>query len=321
MYEFKKLKKDFINYCHLSISKVTTYNYCYALEKYFFKHCEVSIIELKKKHLIQIYSRIINEKGRNIAKNVKNAIHKYFDFLNDVYEADLNTSILNVKIPEYVIQNTSIINSNQTLELIELMKKKKGFANQRNILMFLILATTGIRRKELVGIKLDDIDFQNNLIYIANPKGNKNPRYVLLAEIVKNYLKDYLIERNKIAEKNVQNLLITQRGKACTIESISHIANKLSKRYNINFTLHSFRRGLATELYNDNNIQVQDIALLLGHKKVQTTVDHYIKADKKRLNTALENHNLFKIKEEEEAKCVHFNDILKMFREREIKEN
>ncbi|TKZ17244.1 tyrosine-type recombinase/integrase, partial [Brachyspira catarrhinii] len=73
--------------------------------------------------------------------------------------------------------------------------------NQRNILMFLILATTGIRRKEVVGIKLDDIDFQNNLIYIANPKGNKKPRYVLLAEIVKNYLKDYLIERNKIAEK------------------------------------------------------------------------------------------------------------------------
>ena len=73
MYEFTQLKNEFINYCHLSISKVTTYNYCYALEKYFFKHCEVSIIELKKRHLIQIYARIINEKGRNIAKNVKNA--------------------------------------------------------------------------------------------------------------------------------------------------------------------------------------------------------------------------------------------------------
>ena len=207
----------------------------------------------------------------------------------------MNTSILNVKIPEYVIQNTSTIDSNKTLELIELMKKKKGFANQRNILMFLILATTGIRRKEVVGIKL--------------------------AEIVKNYLKDYLIERNKRVEKNVQNLLITQKGKACTISSISHIANKLSKKYNINFTLHSFRRGLATELYNDNNIQIQDIALLLGHKKIQTTVDHYIKADKKRLNTALENHNLFKITEIEENKCVHFNDIVRILKEQKIKEN
>ena len=168
-----------------------------CFRKIFFKHCEVSIIELKKRHLIQIYSRIINEKGRNIAKNVRNALHKYFDFLIDVYEADLNTSILNVKIPEYVIQNTSTIDSNKTLELIKLMKKKKGFANQRNILMFLILATTGIRRKEVVGIKLDDIDFENNTIYIANPKCTKKPRYVLLAEIVKNYLKDYLIERNK----------------------------------------------------------------------------------------------------------------------------
>ena len=320
MYEFKKLKNEFINYCHLSISKITTYNYCYALEKYFFKHCELSIAELKKKHLIQIYSKIINEKGRNIAKNVKNAIHKYFNFLNDVYEADLNTSILNVKIPEYIIQNSSAINSNTTIELIELMKKRKGFANQRNILMFLILATTGIRRKEIIGIKLDDIDFENNTIYINNPKGNKKPRYVLLAEIVKNYLKDYLIERNKRAEKNVQTLLITQAGKECTINSISHIANRLSKKYNIDFTLHSFRRGLATELYNDNNIQVQDIALLLGHKKVQTTVDHYIKADKKRLNSALENHNLFKIKEEE-LKCVHFNDIVRILKEQQIKEN
>ena len=320
MYEFEQLKQEFINYCHLSISKVTTYNYCYALEKYFFKHCEVSIIELKKKHLIQIYSRIINEKGRNTAKNVKNAITKYFNFLNDVYEADLNLSILNVKVPEYVIQNTSTIDSKKTLELLELMKRKKGFANQRNILMFLILASTGIRRKEVCGIKLDDIDFENNTIYISNTKGNKKHRTVLLAEIVKNYLKDYLIERNKRAEKNVQNLLITQAGKKCTIDTIGHVASRLSKRYNINFSLHSFRRGLATELYNDNNIQVQDIALLLGHTKIQTTVDHYIKADKKRLNTALENHILFKIKEEE-PKCVHFNDILKMFQERQIKEN
>ncbi|WP_422865675.1 tyrosine-type recombinase/integrase [Brachyspira hyodysenteriae] len=89
----------------------------------------------------------------------------------------------------------------------------------------------------------------------------------------------------------------------------------------MNFTLHSFRRGLATELYNDNNIQVQDIALLLGHSKIDTTVKHYIKADKKRLNTALEKHNLFKITEIEENKCVHFNDIVKMFQERQIQEN
>ena len=320
MYEFEQLKNEFINYCHLSISKVTTYNYCYALEKYFFKYCDVAIIELKKRHIIQIYSKIINEKGRNITKNVKNGLNKYFNFLNDVYEADLNISILNVKIPDYVIQNTSTINSKQTLEIIELMKKKKGFANQRNILMFLLLATTGIRRKEVVGIKLDDIDLENNTIYISNVKGNKKPRTVLLAEIVKNYLKDYLIERNKRAEKNVQNLLITQAGKECTIDSIGHIASRLSKKYNINFTLHSFRRGLATELYNDNNIQVQDIALLLGHSKIDTTVKHYIKADKKRLNTALENHTLFKIKEEEQ-RCVHFNDILKMFHKKEIKEN
>ena len=320
MYEFEQLKQEFINYCHLSISKVTTYNYCYALEKYFCKYCNVSISELKKRHIIQIYSQITNEKGRNTAKNVKNAITKYFNFLNDVYEANLNLSILNIKIPEYVITNTSTIDSKKTLELLELMKKKKGFANQRNILMFLILASTGIRRKEIVGIKLDDIDFENNTIYISNPKGNKKHRTVLLAEIVKNYLKDYLIERNKRADKNVQNLLITQAGKECTIDTIGHVASRLSKRYNINFSLHSFRRGLATELYNDNNIQVQDIALLLGHTKIQTTVDHYIKADKKRLNTALENHTLFKIKEEE-PKCVHFNDILKMFQERQIKEN
>lgn len=320
MYEFKELKQEFINYCHLNISKITTYNYCYALEKYFFKHCDVSIDQLKKKHLIQIYSKIINEKGRNIAKNVKNAIHKYFDFLNDFYEADLNISILNVKIPEYIIPNTTAINSKQTIELIELMKKKNGFANKRNILMFLILATTGIRRKEVVGIKLKDIDFENNTIYIDNPKGNKKPRYVLLADIVKEHIKDYLIERNKRAEKNVQNLLITQQGKACLVSSISHIANRLSKKYNINFSLHSFRRGLATELYNDNNIQINDIALLLGHSKIDTTIKHYIKADKKRLNTALENHTLFKMKEEE-PKCVHFNDILKMFKDRQIQEN
>lgn len=310
--------KLFESYCQLTLTEITIKNYLYALS-IFQKYNTIPISELKKNNIIEIYSKIIKDNSKNLAYIVKSSLKKYFDFLNDVYGLELNNNILNVKIQGWHLKNRLPATSSlKTIEIIkELEKLPQSFANQRNILTLLILATTGIRRKEVLGIQIADIDFNNNTILIRNTKGNKKARTVLLADIVKSKLKSYLKERNQIANNN-ENLLITTSGNPFEISSFARISQHLSKKINIKFTYHSFRRGLATELYNQHNIRVSDIANILGHASLNTTVKHYIQIDYNKINNILNNHNLYKIK----SNCIgNFNDIKQLIENKKTPEN
>ena len=290
------LLKQFENYCKLTLTDRTIENYLYSLN-IFQKYLHIPIPQLKKNNIIEIYTNIIKDYSKNIAYTVKASIKKYFDFLNDIYNLELNNNILNVKMQGWVLkQKLPAISSDKTLEIIKAIEKlNNSFNNQRNILMVLILATTGIRRKELLSIQLSDIDLINNTIFIRNPKGEKKARTVLIANIVKEKLQSYLIAREKIAEYDNENLLITRTGKTINIDSFATIFRSLSKKTNIKFTFHSFRRGLATELYNKQNVRVSDIANILGHANINCTIKHYIQIDNAKISDILNNHNLYKM--------------------------
>lgn len=311
------LLKQFESYCKLTLTDITIQNYLYGLS-IFQKYLNIPILELKKNNIIEIYTNIIKDNSKNLAYIVKSSIKKYFDFLNDVYNLELNNNILNVKIQGWVLkEKLPATSSDKTLEIIKAIEKlNNSFSNKRNILTILILATTGIRRKEILSIQLSDIDLINNTIFIRNPKGEKKARSVLIADIVKQKLQSYLIAREKIAEYGNENLLITSQGKKLTINSFARISQDLSKRINIKFTFHSFRRGLATELYNKQNIRVSDIANILGHANINCTVKHYIQIDNNKINDILNNHNLYKIKSKN---IGYFNDIQKAIKD--IKKN
>lgn len=301
------LLKQFESYCKLTLTDMTIHNYLYGLS-IFQKYLHIPISQLKKNNIIEIYTNIIKDYSKNIAYIVKSSIKKYFDFLNDIYNLELNNNILNIKMQGWVLkQKLPAISSDKTLEIIKAIEKlNNSFSNKRNILTILILATTGIRRKELLSIQLSDIDLINNTIFIRNPKGEKKARTVLIADIVKEKLQSYLIARDKIAEYDNENLLITIKGKKITIYSFANIFRNLSKRINIKFTFHSFRRGLATELYNKQNIRVSDIANILGHSSINCTVKHYIQIDNTKISDILNNHNLYKINNKSVG---YFNDI------------
>lgn len=312
--------KQFENYCKLNLTDITVKNYRYGL-LLFRKYLKIPLSQLKKNNIIEIYTNIIKDNSRYTAYIVKSSIKKYFEFVNDTYELELNSSILNVKIQGWVMKNKlPATNSATTLEIVNQLKKlKNSFSNRRNILAILILATSGIRRKELYNIQISDIDFENNLIFIRHPKGEKKTRFVLIADIVKEKLQSYLIEREKIAEIDNENLFISNKGNSMSLYSFTRVILLLSKKVNIRFTFHSFRRGLATELYNQNNVRIPDIANILGHSNIDCTVKHYIQIDKTKITDILNKHNLYKIKSNN---IGHFADIKQaMNNKKEVEDN
>lgn len=310
-----KALEQFESYCKLNHTDITVHNYRFGLIT-FRKYLKIPVSQLKKNNIIEIYTNIIKDSSRNLAYLVKSSIKKYFEFVNDTYNLELNNNILNIKIQGWVMKKKlPATTSDTTLEIIEKLKSfKNSFSNKRNILAILILATTGIRRKELYNIQVADIDLENDFIFIRHPKGEKKTRSVLIADIVKEKLISYLNEREKIANIDTDLLFISKFGNALTINGFTRIIRRLAEKTNINFTFHSFRRGLATELYNQNNVRVSDIANILGHSNIDCTVKHYIQIDKTKINDILNRHNLYKIKSKN---IGYFSDIKKELENKE----
>lgn len=120
-----RLLKEFQNYCKGKITKATLDGYSYVLKIFFSYIGENEISKLRKKHIVKVFSYISEERSENITRRTKNAVKKYFRFLNDYYEANLDESILNVELPKLVLKEQKSVSYDETLEIIEKISQSK----------------------------------------------------------------------------------------------------------------------------------------------------------------------------------------------------
>lgn len=144
----------------------------------------------------------------------------------------------------------------------------------RNLCILELLYGTGIRVSELCDIKLQDIDFYNNIILIRG-KGNKE-RYVPVHEKLKDILLDYINQaRNDLLKDSDQitdKLFVNHRGGSLTTRGIRVILEKLVEEAGLNIKLspHMLRHSFATHLL-DFGADLRSVQKLLGHENLSTT--------------------------------------------------
>src|SRR5690606_39930608 len=73
------------------------------------------------------------------------------------------------------------------------------FTGLRDYTILLVLFETGVRIKELVNIKVNDINFEDNTLRIRDPKGLRE-RLVPFQTTVKKYLRKYLQVRGNLEQ-------------------------------------------------------------------------------------------------------------------------
>jgi integrase len=136
-----------------------------------------------------------------------------------------------------------------------------------NYLLFYIILYTGCRRTEASNIKIENIDFDNNCIYLDKTK-NGMPRIVFFQEKIVNNLKRYieLIPGQEFLFHNFKT-----KGKL-TADNISAIFRYVKKELNLkNYSPHVLRHTMATFLV-DRDCNIVTVKNLLGHKDVKTTM-------------------------------------------------
>lgn len=142
----------------------------------------------------------------------------------------------------------------------------------RNKAMLELLYATGIRVSELINLKFNNIDLENNFIRIMG-KGSKE-RISPFNETAKKYLTIYLTEHrnNLLKNKDSEYLFINNHGNQITrqgfFKNLKQIAQEQGLKKEI--SPHTLRHSYATHMLA-NGADLRVIQELLGHSDISTT--------------------------------------------------
>ncbi len=155
----------------------------------------------------------------------------------------------------------------ETERLLETAAHSKHFA-ARDKALFELMYSSGLRRSEVTGLRIKDVDFFNGLVKVFG-KGSKE-RLVPVTDAALDAIKTYLACR-----KNPQPgdaLFLNKNGKPLSGDGLAYIfkntaiASHLARKV----TPHSLRHSFATHLLN-NGCDLRSLQEMLGHKSLAAT--------------------------------------------------
>ena len=213
------------------------------------------IIDLSEKELSPL---TINRKISSLSK--------YYDFLIKINELK-SSPLKNHK--RLKVQKKLIIpfSEDEVLKVVDIFSK--NFEGKRNLLIVDMLYSTGVRRDELINIKLNDVLLDENLVKVLG-KRNKE-RLVPLVLNLKSRIKDYLKFRNEIKSSS-SNFFITTKGKkigpSLVYRVVKNYFSKVSTK--VKTSPHVLRHSFATHMLN-NGADINSIKEIMGHSSLAST--------------------------------------------------
>ena len=145
------------------------------------------------------------------------------------------------------------------------------FESARDHLIIELFYATGIRRIELVNIKLSDIDFGNRQLKVLG-KRNKE-RYIPLIDTLINAIRDYSVYRNQLPIiEDSDYLFLTKKGVKIYEMLVYRIINKYFSEASskAKCSPHVLRHSFATHLLN-KGADLNAVKELLGHTSLAAT--------------------------------------------------
>ncbi len=131
-----------------------------------------------------------------------------------------------------------------------------------------LIYSAGLRGREVINLKLSDIDFERKTIHIRQSKYKKD-RIVPLSPAISKGLKKYLLAENpRYWFFNGKEI-----GSQYSVKGLSWVMREALKKTSINkdVSLHSLRHSYATHLLEEG-VNIVTLKNLLGHVDITTTM-------------------------------------------------
>ena len=197
------------------------------------------------------------------------ALRAFFKFLFSRGIVEANPA-RHIKLPRKPKKLPSFLDLVQVSDALKLPDCDKP-AGIRDIAIMELLYATGIRRGELIGLNLQDVDLRQMRITVFG-KGRKE-RIVPFGESAKKALEEYLsIGRSALAKSSTEKaLFLNNRGRRLSPISLTAVVKKyLSHVTDGKKSPHVLRHTFATHLL-EMGADLMSIKELLGHEDIGTT--------------------------------------------------
>ena len=152
--------------------------------------------------------------------------------------------------------------------------RKFEFTCARDLLLVTLNLTVGLRCSEALSLKVEQFD--SDIITVIG-KGNKKRSFRVTYEIRVRF-HEYMKVRGQVFEgdEDSEFLFVSVTGKQLCTKDINKNLKKYCERCGIDkdITSHCLRRSCATHYLNEG-VPVAQVATLLGHSDVKTTMRYY----------------------------------------------
>jgi len=231
----------------------------------------------------------VNVSKRTINRKMS-ALKAFYKFLMKIGEVEISPlqQHRTLKVEKKLQLPFSLDEVNKVKGMLE---ETEGFDAIRDLVIVEMLYCLGLRRSELCGIQVADVDFYNRVIRIKG-KGSK-VRYVPLIESLAGLLKRYFSEREQVLGGlvKINYFLIAKEGTKVDEIFVYRVINlyfskATTKEKN---SPHMLRHAFATHLL-ENGADINSIKELMGHQSLAST-EVYAHVNLKELkNTYMKTH-------------------------------
>ena len=312
----------FLDYSTIILNKspnsIKEYNYDLAM---FFKFIKMHFNLTDKKDFKEIE---INDLTIDTVNKIKiDDIHSFLGYLTSEYHSKAATrarKISTIRIFfKYLSQKANILEVNpaQNLETPKLEKRMPKYLSlddskkllnvainednrnyKRDYAITTLFLNCGMRLSELVGININDIDFEECKMTVIG-KGNKE-RTVYLNKSCMIAINDYLSSRpasNMIkhdSKNSDKALFLSEQKQRISNRTVQTIINKELKQAGLdtkNLSVHKLRHTAATLMYQYGNVDIRALQELLGHQSISTT-EIYTHVSNEQVRNAVESNPL-----------------------------
>lgn len=168
---------------------------------------------------------------------------------------------------------------------------------ERDYAIITLFLNCGLRLSELIGINLQDINFDDYKLTVIG-KGNKE-RTIYLNKACINAIKEYLKVRPTEGFKNDSKasnkaLFLSKRRERISNRTVQYIVEKELLKAGLDtskYSTHKLRHTAATLMYQYGEVDIRALQEILGHKSISTT-EIYTHVSNEQARDAIERNPL-----------------------------
>jgi len=194
-----------------------------------------------------------------MSKNAASSVSLVKASLKFMYDTILEKGIVNFKTPKIPKKVPVVLTKDEVKKLIAVTKCFK------HRLLIEFMYSSGLRLSEIVNLRINDLDLNENIGWVRQGKGGKD-RLIILSKNLVEDIKKYI--------KNNPNITYLFQGKKDKISprATQKIVAEAAKKAGINKKVspHTLRHCFATHLL-EAGVDIRKIQELLGHSNLQTT--------------------------------------------------